>query len=483
MEVIDTLQVIMFFSLFFLQSAQAATPSQLTASMAIPAVDIVSETLLADPQATAVLPNLGILQPTEGSDFAYLYTGAVGQGPQIGTDLGPSGQTGDRSTLTVVLQAPPTANSARFDFYFLSAEYPEFVNTSYNDAFEANIIGTAFTGNAAIDSQGNDVTVNSAYFTITQSADLQGTGFDNGNGGGTDWLTMVVPVDPNDTVTFEFTIYDVYDGIYDSSVLLDNFAWSTADIDTPVIVTPIRVDYLSPKRGPTNGGITTEIYGIDFNATCTAFFDGVEAPQTTFINSTRLVAEVPPHAVGLVDVTVNCIAVDDILVGGFTYFDGEDGQDPPEIHEAAPYQVYTEGGDVVMLTGAGFQDGALVSVDGVEVDSEVLSEDSISFTTAAHDEGFANVRIENPDGLSDERSGLLYFYPRPTDAGPTDTGTEPDTDARDTEDTASDNLNGDAPKTEGGCSSLGQPLAFSWLSLGLVALLLRRREDENASND
>ena len=66
-----------------------------------------------------------------------------------------------------------------------------------------------------------------------------------------------------------------------------------SDIDTPVIVTPIRVDYLSPKRGPTDGGITTEIYGVDFNATCSAFFDGVESAQTTFINSTRLVAEVP----------------------------------------------------------------------------------------------------------------------------------------------------------------------------------------------
>ena len=208
-------------------NASAATPSQLTASMAIPAADIISESMMADPQATAVMPNLGIITPTEGADFSYLYTGAVGQSPQIGTDLGPNGQQGDRSTLTVVLQAPPTANSARFDFYFLSAEYPEFVNTNYNDAsFEANIIGTAFTGNAAIDSQGNDVTVNSAYFTITQSADLQGTGFDNGNGGGTDWLTMVVPIDPNDTVTFEFTVYDVFDGIYDSAVLLDNFAWS-----------------------------------------------------------------------------------------------------------------------------------------------------------------------------------------------------------------------------------------------------------------
>ena len=459
-------------------NASAATPSQLTASMAIPAADIISESMMADPQATAVTPNLGIITPTEGADFSYLYTGAIGQSPQIGTDLGPSGQQGDRSTLTVVLQAPPTANSARFDFYFLSAEYPEFVNTNYNDAFEANIIGTAFTGNAAIDSQGNDVTVNSAYFTITQSADLQGTGFDNGNGGGTDWLTMVVPIDPNDSVTFEFTVYDVFDGIYDSAVLLDNFAWSTSDIDTPVIVTPIRVDYLSPKRGPTDGGITTEIYGVDFNATCSAFFDGVESAQTTFINSTRLVAEVPPHAVGLVDVTVSCVAVDDVLVGGFTYFEGEEGVSPPEIFEAAPYQVYTEGGDEVTLIGEGFQSGAVVSVDGQEVSTNFISDTSLSFSTPPHDEGFASVGVVNPDNLSDLRSGLLYFYPRPEDPDSSDTAADTgEVDGRDG-DTGSDGLDGESPKTDIGCSSVNNRTAWSWLVALMGLLTLNRRKED-----
>ena len=464
-------------ALFCSFRVEAATPNQLTASMAIPSADIISETVVADSQATAVMPNLGILLPTEGADFSYLYTGAVGQSPQIGTDLGPSGQQGDRSTLTVVLQAPPTANSARFDFYFLSAEYPEFVNTSYNDAFEANITGTAFSGNAAIDSQGNDVTVNSAYFTITQSADLQGTGFDNGNGGGTDWLTMVVPIDPNDTVTFEFTIYDVYDGIYDSAVLLDNFAWSTSDIDTPVIVTPIRVDYLSPKRGPTEGGITTEIYGVDFNATCSAFFDGIESAQTTFIDSTRLIAEVPAHAVGLVDVTVTCVAVDDVLVGGFTYFEGEEGMSPPEIHEATPYQVYTEGGDDVVLLGEGFQSGAVVSVDGEEMATTFVSDTRLSFTTQPHDEGFASVGVVNPDNLSDSRSGILYFYPRPETDEPSDINTDTgDLNGRD-DDTGADSLNGESPKNEVGCATLGHSTGWSWFVVLIGLMTMRRRKE------
>lgn len=452
----------------------AVPATGLTSSMAIPANDIISQSIISDQLANGIMTNLGILLPTEGADFAYLYTGSVGQAPQIGTDLGPTGQNGDRVTLNVELQAPSTANSARFDFYFLSAEYPEFVNTSYNDKFEVNINGTAFSGNAAIDSQGNLVTVNSAYFTITNSADLQGTGFDGGIGGGTDWLTIVVPIDPNDTVSFEFTVYDVYDGIYDSAVLLDNFAWSTSDVDTPVIVTPIRVDYLSPKRGPIEGGVQTEVYGIDFNSTCVAYFDGIEA-NTSFVNSNRLVAEVPPHAVGLVDVTVGCVAVEDVLVGAFTYFDGEEGEHPPELQTATPYQVSTQGGENVDLLGSYFDAATVVTVDGEIVDSQFTDSTRIQISTLAHEEGFATVRVENPNGLSDERSGLLYFYLPSVNEEPTDTGS-----VEDSFDTADeDSEDGTAlPKNDVGCSSVPRPIGFTLIPL-LGFVIFNRRNKES----
>ena len=118
--------------------AFAAQPQDLSNSMSIPSADIASQTLTADSQATAVQSNLGVIYPTDGSDFAQLYTGAVGAPPESGTDLGAYGESGDRVTFTVQLNVPSTANSALFDFYFLSAEYPEFVGTQYNDKFEAN---------------------------------------------------------------------------------------------------------------------------------------------------------------------------------------------------------------------------------------------------------------------------------------------------------------------------------------------------------
>ena len=163
----------------------------------------------------------------------------------------------------------------------------------YNDTFEANITGSAFTGNAAIDSIGNMVNVNSAFFTVTSPQDLQNTGFGNGDGGGTGWLTILVPVTPNDQIQVQFTIYDMGDGIYDSTVLLDNFAWSESAISVPSIIVPIDIERLSPKRGSTNGDQTT-IYGDNFNPSCEAFVDNIPV-TTTYIDSTSLDIITPPH--------------------------------------------------------------------------------------------------------------------------------------------------------------------------------------------
>ncbi|MEC7986024.1 MAG: IPT/TIG domain-containing protein [Myxococcota bacterium] len=454
----------------FLSNSFAATPQELANAMSIPATDVVSQTLTADASATAVLTETGVIYPTDGNDFSYLYTGSVGVAPQSGTDLGSYGESGDRTTFTVQLLVPPTANSALFDFYFLSAEYPEFVGTEYNDKFEANVTGTAYSGNAATDSLGNMVDVNSAFFTVVNDIDLQGTGFDAGAGGGTGWLTMIVPVDPGDTVTFSFTIYDVADGIYDSAVLLDGFDWSTTDVDEPIIVDPIILDYISPKRSQTEGGIVTNIYGEDFNSTCLAYFDGIESPSTTYIDPTRIQAEVPPHDVGIVDVEVVCDSAQDKLQSSFTYYEDSDGAEPPSILSVEPYQHFDSGGETVVVSGIDFVSGAVLDVDGVEVETEFVDVNTLKFIAPAHALGFADVRVVNPDGLYDDLSGAMYYVPSPDEP-------EPEDEVEDTTDMSADSdvLEGDgAPKdtSVGSCSHFSSPkegLGFILMILGVLA--------------
>ena len=87
----------------FLNTALAVTPQDLANSMAVNSNDLLNSSLSADPLAVDVLGNLGIVTPTQGSDFAMLYTGDIGVDPQGGTDLGSYGESGDRGTFTLDL--------------------------------------------------------------------------------------------------------------------------------------------------------------------------------------------------------------------------------------------------------------------------------------------------------------------------------------------------------------------------------------------
>lgn len=454
-----------------LPAALGATPADLANSLAVPPADIVSASLNGNAQASDVLSNLGILSPTEGSDFAILSSGKVGVSPQPGQDLPPMGRPqGDATKLTLELSVPSNANSFAFDFFFLSAEYPEFVGTPYNDVFEANVSGTAWSGNAAIDSAGNNITVNSALFSVTSSADLQGSGFDGGMGGGTGWLTAVVPADPGTTLTLDLFVYDVSDGVYDSVVLLDDFYWSESEISTPVVVTDIDISYLSPKRGATSGGQQTAVYGDGFNESCEVYFDNVPALSTSFINDTELLAEVPAHAPDLVDVKVACIGIEDSLVGGYTYYDEDSGELPPLIQSVAPHVLDTLGGETVSVTGEDFDPLVELYLDDEPLAVTWLDASTLEFESPEHEEGLADLRAVNPSGLEDLRAGAVVFVESVT-WPPEDTGS-PDTGETDT---------GDSPGSPGGkvegcnCSAVSPPAGLGWLAVWVPLMLWWRR--------
>ena len=183
--------------------------------------------------SSGVISSFGIYNVQANCRMIALSSGVIGGSVQNGTDFGGSGSSGDTTTLTLTLDVPIWSSSFSFQFNFMSAEYPEWVGSIYNDFFEANLTSTAYTGNISFDASGGPININNAFFTVTSSSALTGTGFENGVGGGTGWLTTTAPVTPGETITLEFTIGDVGDGIYDSTVLIDNFQWSVDEVTEP----------------------------------------------------------------------------------------------------------------------------------------------------------------------------------------------------------------------------------------------------------
>lgn len=156
------------------------------------------------------------------ADFLVASSGIASEADSVantsgdqGTDLGDYGVDGDTATISFTMSVPDTSRSQKFkfDFTFLSEEYPEWVGTEYNDFFSATVDGNE----VALDELGNVVNVNNVHFDGALST--AGTFFD----GRTVNLTGSYSIPDGETsLDVVFSIGDVGDGIYDSAVFLDN---------------------------------------------------------------------------------------------------------------------------------------------------------------------------------------------------------------------------------------------------------------------
>lgn len=153
----------------------------------------------------------------------------------------------DSCGLSLQIRAPTNAQSFSYMFDFFSTEYSEWICTAYNDTFIARYLGALnpfADKNISFDSNNNPVSVNVGFFGIptspsaTSHPHLDGTGFSGycNNygyspsgmcGGATGWLTTTAPVTPGEVITLHYSIWDTGDHVWDSTVILDNFQWST----------------------------------------------------------------------------------------------------------------------------------------------------------------------------------------------------------------------------------------------------------------
>lgn len=183
--------------------------------------------------------------PTEGTTFTILTSGdvALADDPNnsgsSGVDLGSAARGAfDVTVLQVDLAVLPGANCLRVDFRFLSEEFPEFVNSGFNDGFVAELDpgeGQEWSvsegvisapDNFAFDSQGNVVSINSSGVASMSAEEAIGTTYD----GATPQLVAQTPITAGAHSVY-FSIFDAGDHFYDSAVFLDNLTLGTATED------------------------------------------------------------------------------------------------------------------------------------------------------------------------------------------------------------------------------------------------------------
>lgn len=186
----------------------------------------------------------GYQSPGDGLDKGYTHGTPPGQ-PRTSSVCPASepvpSEAHDGVALVLKIRVPAAARSLSFTHQLFTADAGDSACSQYNDAFvvlmDPKPAGT--DGNIVFDALGDPVGINSAsllractpgvhkgidFACPLGTSSLVGTGFDDKSATG--WLRTTVPVAGGTDITLRFAIWDSGDGLFDSTVLIDELAFS-----------------------------------------------------------------------------------------------------------------------------------------------------------------------------------------------------------------------------------------------------------------
>ncbi len=197
-----------------------------------------------------------------------------------------------------------------------------------------------------------------------------------------------------------------------------HFALAQGPQQTP----PPAIKSIVPALSPPGGGAAVTINGSRFPADATVTFGGAAATNVTVLNGIKITAQIPPHALGLVDVAVGSPGgPSGVLTDGFEYVG------PPALTSLTPQSGHD--GTEVTITGAGFRDGCTVTFGGQTTGAAVVTDTTITAYAPSHAPGLVDVTVTNVDGQSGTLAKAFTYVPAPAvayvepNAGPVEGGT------------------------------------------------------------
>lgn len=200
--------------------------------------------------------------PTDGASYAILTSGdaALADDPNASGSSGASAGGGnlrgdtdfDVTILRIDLDVPAGANCLELQFQFLSEEFPEFVGSSFNDAFIAELDQSTWTtagsqiaapDNFAFDENGAVISINTSGATQMDAANAQGTTYD----GATPLLRAATPISEGAHALF-LSVFDQGDPALDSAAFIDSLRLRTvADVAVQCVPGARPLSQLDPS--------------------------------------------------------------------------------------------------------------------------------------------------------------------------------------------------------------------------------------------
>ena len=164
----------------------------------------------------------------------------------------------------------------------------------------------------------------------------------------------------------------------------------------------------SPTGGPTSGGTAVTITGAGFQSGATVRFGSANATSVTFNSATSINAISPAAAAGGVPITVT--NPDGQSVTSTTSFNYVGIIPPPAIVSFTPANGPATGGTTVTITGANFQNGAIVKFGDLFAGSVTFnSPTSLTVVSPSRNGGTVKIIVTNPDGQSVTSSGDFTY--------------------------------------------------------------------------
>jgi hypothetical protein len=207
---------------------------------------------------------------------------------------------------------------------------------------------------------------------------------------GTDMVHVTTPAGQEGSATIELTTAQ-------GSTSYTDFSY----------VTPFEVSSVSPNKGPATGGTNITITGRNFEQDADVYFNGIEATNVQWTNSTTITATTPAGSSGFAEISVLQNEETAVLSDGFFF--------ETELHVLGvmPPRGGISGGTYVEISGSGFLNGNLEVRFGGLPGSEVtvVSDHVLHAFTPPSPGGVVDVEIQNATTLSTATDAFTYFDP------------------------------------------------------------------------